>query len=691
MTFAFPLFLWLLPLAAAPILFHLLLKLRARRRVFSTLMFFDRIDPRLSARRRIRDWLILLLRMALIVLLLTALARPVWLALAAHGQTARIVIIDNSASMSASAADGRSKLAQAVEAALALLDASATGDAAGLALLVDDPLVTLPPQLTTDKALLKVTLDRLGETEAAGSVADALARARALSDAGPAVHSEFHIFTDLQENEWNRQPPAHGLVRPATRLYVHRLRSADETAANATIAALTLPPHHLPAGRRMALRVHVVNPSPHDAALRLQATDDQNGQYTQTLFVPGQGDQWANFLLAPAAAGPHWLTCRLEGDALAYDNRAALVFECAEPQPILCVGPSEAFGLLPEALAPAGSSALSGLTPVFIAAERLTDTLAAAPPPALIVLRWEDLPRVADDSPRLLSYLEAGGTLLVVPAVGDQTPAPPLAPWLEVTPDAAQATAEGAPVIVHDKNAPLFDALRNEKGAIALRHIKAFRYRPLRPPPGARSLLGLTDGRALLVERKVGAGTVFFSGVAFAPDHSTLPLKSGFLPLAQAMALAGNARAQTPPLAAGERFRAEAPPDTPATLQSLAGSALSWKGAVQALPAAARSGIYTLQAGAHQALVAVRAADSESPQRFLTGDTVPILEGLAYSVDTVDNIGRLLKQALLARKGLDLSPFLLAVALLAYLIEGWLVNRRVAARPENVPLEIMKS
>ena len=69
-----PLFLSLLPLAALPVLFHLFFRLKRRPRAFSTLMFFHRLDPRLNARRRLREWLILLLRTLLILFLLLALA-----------------------------------------------------------------------------------------------------------------------------------------------------------------------------------------------------------------------------------------------------------------------------------------------------------------------------------------------------------------------------------------------------------------------------------------------------------------------------------------------------------------------------------------------------------------------------------------------------------------------------------------
>jgi hypothetical protein len=77
MIFSATTFLYLLPLAGLPILFHLILKQKKRTIVFSTLMFFHRVDPKLNTRRQIREWLLLAMRVLMIALILLALSRPV--------------------------------------------------------------------------------------------------------------------------------------------------------------------------------------------------------------------------------------------------------------------------------------------------------------------------------------------------------------------------------------------------------------------------------------------------------------------------------------------------------------------------------------------------------------------------------------------------------------------------------------
>ena len=114
-------FLWMLPLAALPILFHLFLRVRKQTRPFPSLMFFLQAEPRLSARKRIREWIALLLRIIVILAILLALSRLLWLGHSGGGAISQIILIDNSGSMGGMAPDGRSKLANALDAASGLM------------------------------------------------------------------------------------------------------------------------------------------------------------------------------------------------------------------------------------------------------------------------------------------------------------------------------------------------------------------------------------------------------------------------------------------------------------------------------------------------------------------------------------------------------------------------------------------
>ena len=103
MSFLTPLFLVALATLAVPVLIHLTQKERKSVVAFPSLMFLRKIPYESVQRRRIRDWLLLALRLAAIALIVTAFARPFLrgsdLAAAPGGARDIVVLLDRSYSM----------------------------------------------------------------------------------------------------------------------------------------------------------------------------------------------------------------------------------------------------------------------------------------------------------------------------------------------------------------------------------------------------------------------------------------------------------------------------------------------------------------------------------------------------------------------------------------------------------------
>lgn len=639
--FANPAFLWALPVAALPVIFHLFLRVRKRPRPFSTLMFFHRIDPRLSARKRIREWVILLLRTLLILLALLALARPRWFAGWGGGSVSIVLVVDNSGSMAGA------PLRTAAEAAHALLTALDRTDTAGLVLLVDDPTFTAPAGLVSDRAALNTALNRLVETEATGNVGDALRRAFALLETGNATRFEVHLFTDVQEPEWARANADLPAPRAGTKIVVHRIRVPALTGANVSLAGIELPQRRSLAGRPIVVRAALRNTGPAPATVRLNAIDDAGQQQSQEVAVPAGEDKTTALLFTAATPGFHWLNLWLDGDAFPADNRAGIGVVCAGKSAVLLVGAPNEFGVLPVALSPGSDGQLSGLIPQFVSAEALPAALADAKP--LLVVSTEMPPR---------RYVEQGGNVLLMPRT-----------------DAIETRAEGAPALVFQKGAALFDDLRDEKGEVALRNVRVFRFAPLTVNPNATALLGLEDGRPLLTEERLGNGRVFASAVGFDAQWSTLPLKGGFLALAQSMALIGDEPSNTVTrLVAGERV-AGLGGNEPTHIRSLTGSPLDWKGKAAEAPVFPRAGVYAVEVNGQVNYVSVRASEKEGRWQYVSGSAVPALGGLAHSVRLYTSPETLAAEFRTISRGVDLYLPLFLAALVALVTEGWLANQ----------------
>src|SRR5215472_3696586 len=120
---------------AVPVLIHLLLKRKKKRLRFSTIQFFLKQDEQSSRRRKLRNWLLLALRLFLVALLVAAFARPYLRrggASVNNLQKQRVVfVLDRSASMLATGIDGQ-RWAQAKERIKKVISSLSVDDRAAL-------------------------------------------------------------------------------------------------------------------------------------------------------------------------------------------------------------------------------------------------------------------------------------------------------------------------------------------------------------------------------------------------------------------------------------------------------------------------------------------------------------------------------------------------------------------------------
>ncbi|MEI7729447.1 MAG: BatA and WFA domain-containing protein [Verrucomicrobiota bacterium] len=684
-TIIHQLFLWLLPLASLPILFHLFFRIKKRPRPFPSLMFFHRIDPKLSSRRRIMEYLILLLRTLLILFLLLALSKIVWFGAGSSGSIAMVVMVDNSGSMSGRFKGEQTKLKVAVDGAQALIASLQPKDSAGIVLLVEDVSVPLPPGLIADKTALKTGLSHIKETEASGSAAQALSRAVALLESSAATRYEIHIFSDLQEVEWTKSVSLRN-PRAGTVVIVHRIPTQTDREGNASLVGVRLPERKILAGRKIPLTLDLANAGELEVRGRLNWSDDQGNKGLTEFNIPARSEKSAAMLLDPLNPGLHWVNVWFEGDSFAADNKASLAFSCMDKRLALFIGAREEFGLLPTALSPSGDGKFTGLVPDYVEPAAMNDAILDRKP-VLLVIPWHNLPARQAERQTVQNFIEQGGNVLIVPSTSSADPARGATDWIGASTEPLIALEQGLPMLAFKPDAPVYADLRNTRGELVLRGLKAFKFLPLKVTEQVNPLMGLEDGRVLLAQRKKGKGTVFYSGVAMDPTWSTLPLKGGSLALLQNMALAGEEMPDLiVSLVAGERL-VQVPEDSPAMeIKTISGSVIEWKGESANRPVFPRTGVYAVTAGKKMYCVAVRSSSKEGVRQFIASDKVPALAGLSYGVRNFSDAESVAAEARKMQSSLDtFLPFLL-LALLALGVEGWLANQ-----PPRKPTELSVS
>ena len=170
-------------LLSAIIIFFYLLKLKRQRRVVPSVFLWQRALEEIEANapfRKLRRSLLLLLQLIALAALVFALARPL-VKTRALATGSSIIIIDSTASMGARDEDGNSRLYRAKQLAGEMI-ASLGGDDRA-AIVESSSRVTVRSSFTSDHASLSSAINEIQETEASGTLADALLLAEQLAKA----------------------------------------------------------------------------------------------------------------------------------------------------------------------------------------------------------------------------------------------------------------------------------------------------------------------------------------------------------------------------------------------------------------------------------------------------------------------------------------------------------------------------
>ena len=191
MTFLFPAFLLGGLAAAVPILLHFFARDRAPRLPFSDVRFLERVFVRRDRRRRLRELLLLVLRVAALLFLAVAFARP-FLDAAGDVQRLTVVAMDRSLSLSAPG-----QMALARESALDVI--AATPPDEPIAVVAFDDAAEVVARPTVGRSLARAAIERIVPTAGATRYPAGLAAAVELLDGR---EGRVVVVTDLQAAGW---------------------------------------------------------------------------------------------------------------------------------------------------------------------------------------------------------------------------------------------------------------------------------------------------------------------------------------------------------------------------------------------------------------------------------------------------------------------------------------------------------
>ena len=510
LSFLSPLFLLGAAAAAVPLVLHFLNREPDARVKFSAVKLLRHAPVEHTRKRRLRQLLLLALRVATLVLLALAFARPFFAtgaAVASSGVT--IVALDTSYSMSAPGRFERAK-----QLARAAIDRAPAGDLVGVVTFSDRAEIGVKP--TSDRVLANTAISEASAGFGATRYRAALsAAAQNLSGRKGAVV----VVTDLQESGWDAGDRAS--VPENARIEVADVGQAPPGLSVTAIRLLT---------DRIVATVRNVGPRARDARVHLAIDNRPAGEATVSL-APNQSSE------ATFAGAPRGLEAAVsvdDPDGLQADNvryavlsgttRAALLFvtgggelnrEAFYLQHALTAGiPSDA-GYRVTSVSGAQLSAAAG--------ETLTSSA------AVIVLSTRGLERRGREA--LASYVRNGGGVLV--AVGPDVDGDVVADVLGSGSTLRVATAGVRPgpraLAPADVRHPIFQAFAANPAVLGL---VTFDTVARIGGSACQTLARFTTGDAAVLECPAGDGRALVLASDVGNRWNDFPLHATFVPFA---------------------------------------------------------------------------------------------------------------------------------------------------------------
>jgi Aerotolerance regulator N-terminal/von Willebrand factor type A domain len=519
MSFLTPLFLVGLAGLAIPVILHLIQRERKNVVQFPSLMFLRRIPYQSVRRRRIRNWLLLLMRLAALALIVLAFARPFLrraeIAAGASGAREVVVLLDRSYSMGYGG-----KWPQALAAAQNAIQGLSSGDRGSVVLFSSSTEVAL--RSAPDKGRLLAAVSGVQPGSGATRFGPALKLAGSILSESALPRREAILISDFQRGGWQG---GEGVRLPDGAVLTPVLIT-DSGKPNLAIAPVTLQQSEFQGQQRVIVTTGAVNHS------------DSPASADVTLEIGGRGIQTRRVALAPKASASATFdpvtvaernvraTVRLPDDALNRDNVFHFV---VSPQDPLTVVIGERSGAQRNSSLYLSRAVAVSESPRIDAKVRQADSLSAEDLATAAVVILNDAPVAQSTADRLKTFVERGGGLFL--AMGERAAWPGSADILPAVPGPPVDRSRGAAARLGalEYGHPLFEVFRGPRtGDFA--SARFYGYRSVTPGANVQTLARFDDGQPALLERRVGTGRVLMWTSTLDTVWTDLALKPVFVP-----------------------------------------------------------------------------------------------------------------------------------------------------------------
>ncbi|MGO8903452.1 MAG: BatA domain-containing protein [Isosphaeraceae bacterium] len=503
-------------LAALPVILHLFMRQTPKHVIFPALRLVRKRQKRSKKRLRVKNWLLLLARMAVLALMALALARPRLYSQMPLGDqsvpTALGLVFDTSLSMSYKEKD-KTRLDEAKERALAILDQIPDSS---LVFPVNSADPVAPYGLTP--AAARQWIDNLTIRPVNRPLNSAMGQVYPKVVECDRPRHEVYVLTDLARSSWNPEQPAEGLDRvakakttPGGKIATFILRLGSREVNDVAIDAAAPAKNFVTQGESVEIKGQVSAQGAKPASRVVEFYLDGVKKGEKPVEIPPGGQVEVSFATPTRLpeGEMHRGELRLGGtpDPLEFNDNRYFTFKVRPAYKVLLISdqPGDAdfvaFALDPDP-SPSASSGfqIDRVRPKELPAQYRDTLKDYAAVFVLNVEAFED-----EDSWGLLNgYAHEGGGLVF--GLGDRcnpdnyngpTASQILPAQLEPNRPSKGETTFGK---VADVTHPLFQRYAAEiDPQLALAPV--YRYWSVKPPEGSRVLLSYADGAPALLER----------------------------------------------------------------------------------------------------------------------------------------------------------------------------------------------
>ena len=522
-----PLFLLGAAAIAVPVIIHMIQRERKEVIEFPSLMFVRKIPFHSFRRQRIRNWPLLLLRSAALLLLMLAFARPFFqagaLAAVTAGEREVVIMLDRSYSMGYGDTWERAKAAVDD-----VVDGLGAEDRATV--IFFDTGAQAGPRSTTDRASLT------------GLVADAELSGRS-TRFGPALKLAEGIFEDSElpvleavlVTDFQRSgvESATGVRFPeGTVLTPISLASADGDASeNVSVAGVLFDREYFSGRERVVIAARVTNRGNRPVeGLDVTLSFDGRDIETLTTDLPANGSSTVDFAAVTLGEAVMAGTVRTEPDALPVDDTFHFVVSPGQVVRVLVIGNERGNERGGDADLYLRRALGIGSSPAFdVATTRIDAFTSSDLDGRQVVILNDSRPPTGQAGRDLATFVEQGGGLLVISGERSAWPAdgPDLLPGTTGSP--VDRDGRGGAIGFVDYSHPVFELFSAPRSG-DVTTARFFRYRPVELGDGATTLARFDDGSPALTERQVGAGRVLLWSSTLDSFWNDLALKPVYLP-----------------------------------------------------------------------------------------------------------------------------------------------------------------